>query len=213
VQENNAAFAAETEYQKPRFNMSPDQVAARKVKAEQIRSLTARILSLKSSLNQKNAKDTVRGFLPIINVNDGRTVRLPVESVGKILRNNEFDASRIITYIPPLYETSIPGWSEPEIPQSGRKLHPNIYKYHHYVNKFSDAANEYYIRFTVPEERTGKTGTNGKNFIHSAIISNIAVYKKGDGPQQARVILPGEASQSPFVDKRLREFFESTLIR
>jgi len=212
VQVYNATSIAGTEVERPRFDMSPERVIERKVKAEKICGLSVKSLSLESSLDQKSAKELVRGFLPITNISDGRTARFPVESVGKILRNNEFDISQIIRDIPRLYETSILIWSELEFQQIGHKPHPNISEYYHYINKFSDGSNEYYIRFTVPEERAGRTGGNGRSFIHSAIISDTTVYnKKGDGSQQARVILPGEKSLSPFVDKRLREFFDATI--
>jgi len=100
------------------------------------------------------------------------------------------------------------GWSEPEIQREGHKTHPNIKAYHHYINKFTDGTDEYFIRFTLYEEKA-KFGRSGKNIIHSTAISNITVYKNGDGSQRIRVMYPGEASSSPFLDLRLVEFFNS----
>jgi len=51
--------------------------------------------------------------------------------------------------------------------------------------------------------------TIGKNKIHSTAISDITVYKNGDGSQRIRVMYPGEANSSPFYDLRLAEFLNS----
>ena len=213
MQENNAAVVAETENQKLPFNMSQDQIEARKVKAEEIRNLPASIVKLGEHIDKKTAESIVREFSPVTNANDGRTASVPISTVGKILGNKGFDTSRIIRNIPTLYETSVLAWSEPEIQRSGHKPHNNISGYHHYVNKFADSADEYYIRLTVTEGKTGRSGKNRKNILHAIAISNITIYKKGDDSQPDRLRYPEGAKSPPFVDKRLREFFESTLIR
>ena len=178
-------------------------------KIAEIMGLPAKNISLGEPTDKKTAENIARAFSPITNVNDGRTAIFPIETVGKILHHKGFDFSRIIEDIPYLYETSVLGWSEPEIPKAGHKAHPNIKEYHHYVNKFTDGANEYYIRFTVSEEKT-RPGRAGRNLVHSAAISNIAVYKKSDRSQHGRVTFPGEASRPPFVDRKLQEFFGLT---
>jgi hypothetical protein len=99
-------------------------------------------------------------------------------------------------------------WGEPEILQEGHKSHPNIKEYRHYVNKFTDSIDEYYIRFTVTEENT-KPGKTGKNLIHSSALSGVSIYKNGDDSQRNRLKVPGEAKTSPFTDKRLKVFFDS----
>ena len=44
----------------------------------------------------------------------------------------------------------------------------------------------------------------------STTISNVTVYKNGDGSQRIREKSPGETNSSPpFIDSRLAEFFNS----
>jgi hypothetical protein len=158
-------------------------------------------------MDKKVAENAVRGFSAMTNANDGRSVLFPVNAIGKILRHKGFDFSRIINDLPDLYKTSLLGWSEPEILKKGHKEHSNIRGYHHYVNKFTDGNGEYYIRFVVNEVNT-KPGRTARNLIHSAAVSDSTTYKKGDHLLRIRVIDPGEASPSPFVDRKLQVFFD-----
>jgi len=174
----------------------------------EIQSLPARYITLGESIDKKAAENAVRNFssITMTNVNDGRTALFPIGTVGKILRHMGFDLSRIIKNIPELYKTSLLGWSEPEILKDGHKAHSNIKEYHHYVNKFTDGDNEYYVRFTVSETK-GYFYDVGRNTIHSAAVSGTETYKKGADPQRIRLKVPGEASTTPIVDRKLQEFF------
>jgi len=169
-------------------------------RAAEIRNLPARYVELGEPMDKKTAEGVVRGFPAMVNKNDGRKVRFPVDTIGKILLHRGFDLSRIVKTFPELYETSLRGWSEPEIPKYGHKAHINTKEYHHYVNKFLDLDGGYYIRFTVNEEIT-KQGKAARNFIHSVAVSDIAIYKKDDGSQRYRLKVPGEVNPSPFVNK------------
>ncbi|MDR1318116.1 MAG: hypothetical protein LBJ90_00700, partial [Treponema sp.] len=173
----------------------------------QLENTTPERIQAGDPINQKAAEDIARSFKALKNV-DGRIAELPVNTIGKLFGHKNYDFSRIIESIPGLYETAVLGWSEPEIMKEGHKPHPNIKAYHHYLNKFTDGSGEYFIRITVNEEKA-KPGKTGKNLVHSAAISDIAIYKKGDHSQRIRVISPGEASPSPFIDSKLVQFFES----
>jgi len=161
-----------------------------------------------NSINQKEAEKKVRSFSLLKNCRDGRIAEIPVNTIGKIIKHKGYDISKIIEYLPCLYETSLIGWSENEKQQANHKLHPNIIKYHHYINKFTDGTNDYYIRFTINEEKT-KSGRIGKNYIHSAAISDISIYKKTMVSNVSVIIGTGEANTSSLIDKRLNDFFNS----
>ena len=208
---NNAAPIARTEVERPRFDMSPEQIAERKIKVKQINNLPIKNVVMSEKADKKTAENIARTHPAITNSNDGRTVGFPVGTVGKMLGHRGFDISRIIGDIPSLYETSIRAWSEPEILKYGHKSHNNIKEYHHYVNIFADGIDIYYIRFTVSETKTRTAGGNGNNYIHSTAISGISIYKKGDDSQHGRLMYPDGAKSSPFVDQRLREFFDSII--
>jgi len=175
---------------------------------QEIQNIVLEKITLNKPIDQKTAENMAGSFGIIANENDGRIVEIPINTIGKILRHKSYDYSRIINSLPLLFKTSILGWSENEIPKEGHKKHPNIKKYHHYINKFTDGDGEYYIRFTVNEANV-KAGKTGKNLIHSVAISDIAIYEKGDGSDRFRLRRPGVKNASPFTDIKLIHFFNS----
>ena len=71
---------------------------------------------------------------------------------------------------------------EKEVVKDGHKNHgSNFIGYHHYLGKFSDEGNEYFIRFTVQQVRTNPSKPKSKDFtpnqFHSTFISEIEVYE------------------------------------
>jgi len=173
-----------------------------------MQNLEAQKITIDDPIKQKEVEYIVRSFGPIKNINDGRIAEIPISTIGKIIKHKGYDISRIINSIPILYKKSFLGWSEPEIHRKGHKYHPNIKEFHHYINKFSDGITEYFIRFTLNEERVKKVKI-GKNYIHSTFISRVTIYKNGDDSQRIRENCPGEASSSPFYDSRLIDFLNS----
>jgi len=173
-----------------------------------IQNLETQKIAINKPMNQKEAENIVRTFGIIKNINDGRLAEIPVNTVGKIINHKEFDTSLIINSIPVLYESSLLAWSEPEKKREGHKHHPNIREYHHYINKFTDGDNEYYIRFTLHETNV-KPGKISKNYIHSTAISKTKVYKKDDGSDCIRDTCTGKKNTSSFYDLRIMDFFNS----
>ncbi|GBU20476.1 hypothetical protein R80B4_00354 [Fibrobacteres bacterium R8-0-B4] len=153
------------------------------IRAAEIQNLSARYIALGEPMDKKSAENAVRTFGGMTNVSDGRTVILPLAAVGKILRHNGFDFSRIIKDIPELYKTSLFGWSEVEDLKPGHIEHNNIEAFHNYMNKFMVGKDEYYIRFKVREEKANYPKV-GRNLIHSAAVSDAAIYKKDGGSQR-----------------------------
>ncbi|MDR0760949.1 MAG: hypothetical protein LBF74_12730, partial [Treponema sp.] len=165
-------------------------------------------VTVNTPVSQKEAETIAGTFGTLQNQSDGKPTELPITTIGKIIYHQGFDISRIIRDIPVLYTTSKQAWAEPEILQKGHKRHPNIKEYRHYVNKFTDGTDEYYIRFTVTEENT-KPGKTGRNLIHSSAISEVSIYKNGDDSQRNRLKVPGETKTPPFIDIKLKQFFDS----
>jgi hypothetical protein len=175
----------------------------------EIMNINAVEIAINEPMSQKEAEDFVRLLSPMRNVNDGRIAEIPVNTIGKIIRHKGYDVSRIFSYIPKFFETSIFGWSEPVIQKKGHKPHRNIKEYHHYINKFLDETGVYYIRITLYEENT-KTGKKGRNYIHSTAISYDINKKSDEGFDRVRVIDPGvKNTASLFYDIKLQQFLES----
>ena len=187
--------------------LCPDKELAARI--EEIKKLQCKEVKPARSISQKEAEKKVRLFSQIKNNRDGRIAEIPISTIGKILRHKGYDISKIFNDITVLYEESIYGWSEPEIETSEHKPHTNITSIHHYINKFFDGNQGYYIRFTISEEKV-KQGRMGKNYIHSTAISNTLIYENGGYSQRIRNIDPGETNTPPpFIDKRLIDFFNS----
>ncbi|MGN0861543.1 MAG: JAB domain-containing protein, partial [Candidatus Spyradosoma sp.] len=163
-------------------------------------------------LTQKEIEEKFVSFGAVKNGFDGRSVVFPKETAGKILRHKGVDTSRVVADFAKLFQESVLLFSEPEIRMEGHKFHPNIKAYHNYVNKIALSENgqmrEYYIRFTVREERVRDRNRVGKNEVHSSAISEISLYEK-DAASEHDGQNPGEQTSAPFVDKKLADFFDS----
>ena len=181
---------------------------SRAEKVRQIKELEPMVVALTEPLSKKDAEKISRSFGEMKNHRDGRVVTLPNSTIGKIIGHHGFNVTMIAGELANLYITSVPAWSEPEIQKEGHKRHPNIEAYHHYVNKFVTGDGEYFIRFVV-NERKVKPGKKGGNYIHSTAISDVRIYKNGDSRNLTGIIDPGRTRQSPFIDKKLQQFFDS----
>ncbi|GHS95254.1 hypothetical protein AGMMS50276_10140 [Synergistales bacterium] len=178
-------------------------------RVREIKALSPLSVEIGTPLDKKSAESIAREFGPMKNEHDDRVALFPMATVGKILKHQGFDVSTILGDIPILFETSIYGWPESEILRKGHKEHTNIASFHHYVNKFSDGTDTYFIRFSVTE-RKGKAGKTGDSFIHSTAISGVSIYKTNDDLSQSVPAQgPGLKERSSFIDTRLQEFFDS----
>jgi hypothetical protein len=172
----------------------------------EFKNLEIKNVKISKPISKKDAEKQANK--EIVNKKDGRISVIPVNTVGKILGHQGYDISIIYNCIPLLYETSILGFSEAEIQREGKNPKTNVKEYHHYFNKFSDGIGKYNIRITLYEEKS-RTKKRGKNYIHSTAISEIEINENGEDSQRIRVMYPGEANSSPFVDLKLKYFINS----
>jgi len=173
---------------------------------ELIENLSIKKITIGERLSQSEAKELARTFpREIINEEDQRAVNFPVSAVGKIYSSRNHNTIRIIENIPELYRTSIIGWSEPEIRYEGHKAHANIEAFHHYLNRFTDGKEEFFLRITVKESKT-KNKSEPRNEVHTATVSDVSVYGKSDFPQLDPVNMTGGKGQAAFIDRKLQKF-------
>ena len=165
------------------------------------------------TLDKKEAENIFSTFGEVENKRYGTYATFPKGMVGKIIKHKGLDVSQMIADIPQLFSTSVLAFVEPEYKKEGHKEHPNILAYHHYVNKFTANGKTYYIRFSLQEEKTKSSKKrNAKRILHSTGISDIRIYEgkiKDASSQRIRVMNPGEESETPFIDSRLADFFDS----
>ena len=92
-----------------------------------------------------------------------------------------------------MYATTLFAFSELEGIKERYKIH-NINVYHHYVNKFSVDGTEYFIRFTVTENKVSRKnkGAFGENFVHSTAVSNVENYKNASSSNDTGLLTRAE---------------------
>ena len=171
-----------------------------------IRSLPAIDISGYAPLADKSAISAAfEAFDVVTNKNDNRKVRFPANAAGRfVYQRNHVGAYKT------LFESAVRAWSESETKFGGHKEHNNIDSYHQYVNKFSNAEGEHYIRFTVREE---KADSDDKNMVHGAQITGVEIYdgaEKGNGPAlpefQTGRSEPLSEAKKPRIDYKLALF-------
>lgn len=138
-----------------------------------------------------------KSFGEVKNAHDGRVVRFPTKSAGKMIyKKNVAHAFKT------LFISSIRAFSEKETLFEGHKSHPNVRAYHHYINKFKTAAGTFYIRFAVRDDH------NGSN-VHNAEISDIEIYNENGATQfgnQTDGKLHPADGKMPFTDIKITYF-------
>lgn len=137
---------------------------------------------------------------------DGREITWVKNTVGKILRNKGFDASKLVPIIKEVFDNSVHIISENEIIKDGHKKHSNFIGYHHYVGKIEDNGKEYYVRFTVQELNTRKKDFV-PNQLHSTFISDIEIMSANTRVNTGKS--PATTNISTHVDAKLQTFFET----
>lgn len=180
--------------------------------------------------NKAEAKSVFKAFGEVTNDTDGQTVRFPVETIGKLVGLRRFfDALQIAGAFDRLFKGAVPMYSEGETLLPKHKDHTgNIAGYHHYLNRFELDGRTYYVRFTARESVVKKDGEESKNFVHSAVVSDIEIYdEKGAIPEPARAtdnrILTGkdaplhdtvaehgeQGKREPWRDKKLANWLDA----
>lgn len=141
---------------------------------------------------------------------DGRTVQFFNSAFDKIYRNGGLFA-KAVKGLKDCFENSILAYSEkdnkggtPRADGSMHKSHPNVDMFHNYVGKVSIDGKEYFVRFTVQEEKSGTNGT------HSFFVSEVDVYEKEMQDTQTGLPLTRQRNENPasVVDAKLRQFLE-----
>lgn len=179
----------------------------------EVSKMPAKEIEPHESLDKGQIKEVFKSFGVVKNEHDGRSVIFPSASAGKIKYHKGFDSSTIIGEFKSLFESSMPIFSEKEIFKVGHKQHRSYESYEHYVNKFTANGNEYFVRFTVPVIKNN----TGSNNVHSAAISEVAVYKNERASSvvsaynnaQGDVSISGKGGSSQFVDGKLLDFLSS----
>ena len=155
--------------------------------------------------DKKSIANAFRGFGIVTNSRDGRSVRFPANSAGKMVYQKQFAAA-----FGELFKTAVRAWSEKENPVEGHKPHANIENFHSYVNKFTDGRREFYVRFTVRESKD--EGSDIRDNVHAAEISDVSVYQKTEASplpnNQTGRRDASDTGRKPHVDRKISYFLE-----
>jgi hypothetical protein len=173
-------------------------------KLSQIDNLTA-IKVTDKNLTAEQAKEIYQSIGEAKNKSDNRSVKFINSTFGKITRHKGVDTKQIIPQLKTVFENAVPIYFETETQKEGHKKHPNFVGYHNYLGKIEIDGKEYFVRFTVQQEKTNSK-TYNPNQLHSTFISGIELYETKTALSYPR-LLTG-AKESGIVDTKLQQFFE-----
>ncbi len=183
-----------------RFSVVIDNQTFHIREAREILNRPAQDVIIHESLGKNDIKKVFASFGEVTNEANGRVVKFPGGSAGKIHYHKGFDTGSVIRNFDALYRRSRLVVTEPP---NGHKDHSNLEKYEHYLNKFSDGLNEYFIRFTVPIVHRG----TGASYLHSSAISEVDIYKTNGAPSLDTASNRGQLG-TPFVDNKISNLFD-----
>ncbi len=168
---------------------------------EEIKNLQAQDISAFQPIKDKSELvDLFKRFGEVKNASDGRIVRFPSKSAGKmIFKKNHASAFKM------LFEGSLQAFVEDEIKYDGHKEHPNVKAYRQYINKFTDGNGTYYIRFTVRDDSNG-------SLVHGAEISDIEIYNENGATQfgnQTDGKPHSNNGNKPFIDNKIAYYLSA----
>ena len=149
-------------------------------------------------------KNLFSSFGDVKNDLDGRDIIFPRGIVGKIrVQSGVKDVGRFAPAFKEAFEKSIPAFVEEPDVIEGHKDHYNYSKYRHYVGKIKNVDGEFYVRFTITEEVSGK-----RDEFHASTISEISIYENKGAASSGPGPKPG-GNTAPFVDDKLSNFLTS----
>jgi hypothetical protein len=147
---------------------------------------------------------------------DNRAVSFSHSIFGKMYRNENSLFGKIVPQLKDVFDNSIPIYSEQEQEKEGHKSHPNLEGYHNYLGKVTVEGKEYYVRFTVQEQKIVNKDAKQKegtpNQMHNAFVSEVELYdidaKNKTANNLTDAATNGAKDVSGITDAKLQHFFE-----
>ncbi|MGM9844902.1 MAG: hypothetical protein ACI30K_01550, partial [Muribaculaceae bacterium] len=139
---------------------------------------------------------------------DGHSISFYNSAFKKNFKENGLFA-QIVPQLREIFENSIFAYEEEDmlggtIRSDGtmHKEHKNIVSYQNYVGKVKIDGKDYYVRYTVQEEKSGLKGT------HSFFVSNVDIYENPTEKRTIPITSRGTTEFDGIVDAKLQQFFE-----
>ena len=139
---------------------------------------------------------------------DGHSISFYNSAFKKNFKENGLFA-QIVPQLREIFENSIFAYEEEDmlggiIRDDGtmHKEHKNIVRYQNYVGKVKIDGKDYYVRYTVQEEKSGLKGT------HSFFVSNVDIYENPTENRTIPITSRGTTEFDGIADAKLQQFFE-----
>nr|WP_156469167.1 hypothetical protein [Cephaloticoccus primus] len=143
-------------------------------------------------------------FGEVANELDGRRVKFPSRMAGKIARDKGLSPLRVAAGFDRLFRAAVPMYSEELKPKE--KDQSGLAGYHHYVAKLRFEGGDYYVRFTVHEQRaSGVERAGGQSTMHSSFISEVRIYSSsavGTSSDALPVLTKAQTESSAMAEPR-----------
>lgn len=139
---------------------------------------------------------------------DGRKIEFYHSAFKKIYKDGGL-FGQIIPHLDEILRQSVLAYSESDNlggttrpDGSVHKVHDNVASFDNYVGKVSINGEDYYVRITVQQSKSGENGT------HSFFVSNVNVYKNPTKNQTIPITSRGTTGLNGIVDTKLQQFFD-----
>lgn len=155
--------------------------------------------SLDNNSVEKAIKNLFTEFGKVTNTAYDYTVVFNRADAGKMMMQSGVNMRTFAPQMKALFETAVHAFDNPQKMMAGHKFHKNVLGFKHFVNKFKDGeGKEYYVRFTVREEKGGRKG------VHAATVSDVTVYEAKNAATVSAN--ESEGQYRVFTDKILAKF-------
>ena len=185
--------------------MSVDEAKAAVEKINAIKPTVVKDLGRRSRAEVKADYDRLQ---PV--EKDGASIEFYHGVFGKAWHGEDSLFAKVVPWLHDILQNSVLAYSETDIlagevrpDGTVHKEHFNIVAYHNYVGKVKIGDKDYYVRFTVQEDKVGNQGT------HSFFVSDVSLYNNtaGDVTTDTKNHL-GNTSANGIVDAKLKQFFD-----
>ena len=196
--------AYEAGLMEPEGNYGKDADISEAERAMKIRDLKP-IEVKPNNLSKEELKNVYDNLEPV--EKDGNNIEFYRSAFKKVYKEGGLSA-QAIPALREVLENSILAYSEPDtlggkIRKDGteHKEHKNILSFDNYVGKMKLEGKEYFVRFTVQNEKD-RSGT------HSFFVSNVELYEKPTESQTIPITSRGTTGFDGIPDTKLAKFFE-----
>ncbi len=160
------------------------------------------------STRREDVREAYYSLGSATNKTDGKTVSFYHGVFGKMWRGENSMFAKVAAHLNTLFENSLYGFSSQDN-MTGKtrrdgtvhKEHRNIENYDYYIAKAKVDEKDFYVRFTIQNERKGQSG------VHDVMCTNVEIYENPIGDASTSAIRGERLVSNEVSDTKLMDLF------